>query len=153
MFSERRSHNASEGFASDRRGVLWLWLRSPVRDELWYNQSQGPLNGLNAFERQNLHDRSQGNDSTECAEIVSRHVKLRVEGIDRMYLNVFVPRLQYEQGIIRFFREHRGQPPPSAALMSPKTRRFVAQLEDFVSERQISMVRFCKNLNLQYTKK
>jgi hypothetical protein len=32
------------------------------------------------------------------AEIVSRHVKLTVEGIDRLYLNVFVPGLQYEQG-------------------------------------------------------
>ena len=60
------------------------------------------------------------------AEIISRHVRLTVEGIDRMYLNVFVPGLQYEQGIIRFFREHRGQPLPSAALMSPMTRRFVA---------------------------
>jgi hypothetical protein len=78
------------------------------------------------------------------AEIVSRHVRLTVEGIDRMYLNVFVAGLQYEQGIIRFFREHRGQPLPSAALMSPMTRRFVAQLEDFVSERQIPMVQFCK---------
>jgi len=78
------------------------------------------------------------------AEIVSRHVKLTVEGIDRMYLNVFVPGLQYEQGIVRFFREHRGQPLPSAALMSPMTRRFVAQLEDFVSERQIPVVQFCK---------
>jgi hypothetical protein len=28
--------------------------------------------------------------------------------------------------------------------MSPMTRRFVAQLEDFVSERQIPVVRFCK---------
>ena len=55
----------------------------------------------------------------DVAEIVSRHVKLTVEGIDRMYLNVFVPGLQYEQGIVRFFREHRGQPLPSAALMSP----------------------------------
>jgi len=35
------------------------------------------------------------------ADIVKRHVKLTVEGIDRMYLNV-VPDLQYEQGIIRF---------------------------------------------------
>jgi hypothetical protein len=51
------------------------------------------------------------------ADIVSRHVKLTVEGIDRMYLNVFVPGLQYEQGIVRFFRAHRGQPLPSAALM------------------------------------
>jgi len=78
------------------------------------------------------------------ADIVGRHVRLAVEGIDRMYLNVFVPGLQYEQGIIRFFREHRGQPLPSAALMSPMTRRFVAQLEEFVSERQIPLVQFCK---------
>ena len=78
------------------------------------------------------------------AEIVSRHVKLTVEGIDRMYLNVFVPGLQYEQGIVGFFREHRGQPLPSAALMSPMTRRFVAQLEDFVSERGIPLVQFSK---------
>jgi hypothetical protein len=31
------------------------------------------------------------------AEIISRHVRLAVEGIDRMYLNVFVPGLQYER--------------------------------------------------------
>lgn len=35
------------------------------------------------------------------ADIVKRHVKLMVEGIDRMYLNVVLD-LQYEQGIIRF---------------------------------------------------
>ena len=78
------------------------------------------------------------------AEIVSRHVKLTVEGIDRMYLNVYVPGLQYEQGIVGFFREHRGQPLPSAALMTPMTRRFVVQLEDFVSERRIPVVQFSK---------
>jgi hypothetical protein len=77
------------------------------------------------------------------AEIVSRHVKLTVEGIDRMYLNVFVPGLQYEPGIVRFFREHRGQPLPSAALMSPMTRTFVAKLEDFVARHGIALVQFC----------
>jgi hypothetical protein len=70
------------------------------------------------------------------ADILSSHVKLAVEGIDRMYLNVFVPDL--------FFRSHRGQPLPSAALMSPMTRNFVAALESFVSERQIPLVHFCK---------
>ena len=78
------------------------------------------------------------------AEIVSRHVKLSVEGIDRMYLNVFVPGLQFEQGIIKFFRSHRGQPLPSAALMSPMTRNFVAALENFVAEHQVPLVQFCK---------
>jgi hypothetical protein len=76
------------------------------------------------------------------ATIVNRHVKLTVEGIDRMYLNVYVPDLQYEQGIVRFFREHRGQPLPSAALMSPMTRAFVAKLEDFVAEHGIPVVQF-----------
>jgi hypothetical protein len=78
------------------------------------------------------------------AEIVDRHVRLTVEGIDRMYLNVFVPGLQYEQGIIGFFRNHRGQPLPSAALMSPMTRGFVAKLEDFAVCHGIPLVQFCK---------
>jgi hypothetical protein len=78
------------------------------------------------------------------AEIISRHVRLTVEGIDRMYLNVFVPGLQYEQGIVQFFRTHRGQPLPSAALMSPMTRGFVAKLEDFVTKHDIPLVQFAK---------
>ena len=63
------------------------------------------------------------------ADILSHHVKLSVEGIDRMYLNVYVPRLQAELGIVQFFREHRGQPLPSAALMKPMSRGFVAALD------------------------
>src|SRR5246127_4822657 len=78
------------------------------------------------------------------AEIVSHHGSFKFKGTTRLSVNVLVPGLQYEQGIGRFFREHRGQPLPSAALMSPMTRRFVAQLEDFVSERQIPVVQFCK---------
>jgi DNA-binding HxlR family transcriptional regulator len=78
------------------------------------------------------------------AEIIRRHVRLTVEGIDRMYLNVFVPGLQYEQGIVQFFRTHRGQPLPSAALMSPMTRSFVAKLEDFVAGHDIPLVQFEK---------
>src|SRR6516165_763001 len=76
------------------------------------------------------------------AEIVSRHVKLTIEGIDRMYLNVYVPDLQYELGIVRFFRDHRGQPLPSAALMRPMTRSFVSKLEDFVARHDIPLVQF-----------
>jgi len=78
------------------------------------------------------------------AEIVKRHVRLTVEGIDRMYLNVYVPGLQYEHGINRIFRYHRGQPLPSAALMSPMTRNFVAALEDFAARHEIPLVQFEK---------
>jgi hypothetical protein len=77
------------------------------------------------------------------ADILDNHVRLSVEGIDRMYLNVFVPGLQYEQGIVQFFRDHRGQPLPSAALMRPMTRNFVTRLEDFAARHGIALVRFC----------
>ena len=78
------------------------------------------------------------------ADILNHHVKLSVEGIDRMYLNVFVPRLQHELGIVGFFREHRGQPLPSAALMKPMSRSFVAKLEDFVARHEVPLVQFRK---------
>jgi hypothetical protein len=78
------------------------------------------------------------------ADILGRHVTLAVEGIDRMYLNVYVPRLQSERGVVGFFREHRGQPLPSAALMSPMSRDFVAKLERFVAQHDIPLVQFRK---------
>src|SRR5215813_9358212 len=78
------------------------------------------------------------------ADILRDHVKLSVEGIDRMYLNVYVPRLQTEQGIVWFFREHRGQPLPSAALMSPISRRFVTALEAFAAKHGLPLVQFHK---------
>jgi hypothetical protein len=33
------------------------------------------------------------------AEILREHVTLEIEGIDRMYLNVYVPQLQREGGV------------------------------------------------------
>ena len=78
------------------------------------------------------------------ADILGRHVRLAVEGIDRMYLNIYVPQLQSERGVVRFFREHRGQPLPSAALMSPISRTFVAKLERFVVQHEIPLVQFRK---------
>jgi hypothetical protein len=78
------------------------------------------------------------------AEILAEHVKLSVEAIDRLYLNVYVPRLQTEQGIVWFFRNHRGQPVPSAALMSPMGQRFIAALEAFAAKHGLPLVQFRK---------
>ena len=52
-------------------------------------------------------------------EILNDHVTLEVESIDRMYLNVYVPRLQFERGVASFFRFHRGYTFASSALMDP----------------------------------
>ena len=36
------------------------------------------------------------------AEVLRQHVTLEVESIDRMYLNVYVPRLQIVEGVLGF---------------------------------------------------
>jgi hypothetical protein len=69
---------------------------------------------------------------------------LEVEGMDRMYLNVYVPGLPWEQGVVGFFQGHLGQPVASSALMAPRTREFVVAVERFVKARSIPVVQFHK---------
>jgi len=38
------------------------------------------------------------------SDVLEDHVTLEVECIDRMYLNVYQPRLQYVNGVVWFFR-------------------------------------------------
>ena len=71
------------------------------------------------------------------AEILKEHVTLEVEGIDRMYLNVYIPQLQREGGVASFFRAHRGYLFASSALMDPISKSFVAATEKFAGENQI----------------
>ena len=78
------------------------------------------------------------------AEVLAEHVTLEVEGIDRMYLNVYVPQLQREQGVACFFRFHRGHPFASSALMDPISKTFVAALEDFARHEKIPVIHFRK---------
>ncbi len=78
------------------------------------------------------------------AKILADHVTLTVEGIDRMYLNVYVPGLQFAYGAVRFFRIHRGQPLASSALMNPMSRHFVAALDSFITRHEIPLVLFRK---------
>jgi hypothetical protein len=46
------------------------------------------------------------------AEVLSDHVVFEIESIDRMYLNVYQPRLQYGGGVSAFFVGHRGTSTP-----------------------------------------
>ena len=52
------------------------------------------MNGLNACKRQTRTTGALAMITQSVADILSHHVKLSVEGIDRMYLNVYVPWLQ-----------------------------------------------------------
>jgi hypothetical protein len=78
------------------------------------------------------------------AEVLNEHVTLEVEGIDRMYLNIYVPQLQREQGVASFFRFHRGHQFASSALMDPISKAFVSELEKFAQQEQVPVIPFRK---------
>src|SRR3954451_910897 len=78
------------------------------------------------------------------ADVLDDHVTLDVEGIDRMYLNVYQPRLQTESGVASFFRFHRGETFASSALMAPMSTTFIAAVENFVEREQVPMIPFTK---------
>ena len=65
-----------------------------------------------------------------AADVLAGHVLFEIEAIDRMYLNLYQPRLQHGAGIAAFFVGHRGHRFASSALdrgglgpPAPATRR------------------------------
>jgi hypothetical protein len=77
-----------------------------------------------------------------AAEVLAGHVLFEIESIDRMYLNLYQPRLQHGAGIAAFFVGHRGHRFASSALMAPVTDRFTADIRHFIAARGVDLVRF-----------
>jgi hypothetical protein len=59
-----------------------------------------------------------------------------------MYLNLYVPDLQRELGVVSFFRYHRQNKFASSALMSPMTRDFVAAIESYARTHDVPIRSF-----------
>jgi hypothetical protein len=78
------------------------------------------------------------------ADVLSRHVRFEIECIDRMYLNVYQPRLVHVGGAAGFFVGHRGFTYASSALMAQMTEVFVADLHHFIAARDVPLVHFAK---------
>ncbi len=78
------------------------------------------------------------------ADVLDDHTVFEVESIDRMYLNVWQPRLAYGGGVQGFFVGHRGHHYASTALMDPMTKTFVADIHGFVAARGLELISFAK---------
>ncbi len=65
------------------------------------------------------------------SDVVAEHVTFEVECIDRMYLNVYVPTLQYPAGLVGYVHEQLGLPIASTAPLAKITERFVAAVHRF----------------------
>jgi hypothetical protein len=76
------------------------------------------------------------------ATILRERVVLEIESLDRMYLNVYVPKLQHETGAVWFFRGHRGQTFASSALMAPISEGFVKAIDQFAQTHHTPVVIF-----------
>jgi hypothetical protein len=79
-----------------------------------------------------------------AGDVLADHVTLEVECIDRMYLNVYVPALMHVGGVVGFWREHRGHPIASSALMDPMTKAYVAAVRRFAASVDAPIVGFEK---------
>jgi len=79
-----------------------------------------------------------------AAEILEKHVVLELESIDRMYLNVYQPWLQTGGGIAYFFKQTRNAPIASSVLMAQMTHEFKADVERFIAEEDVDIVRLRK---------
>jgi hypothetical protein len=78
------------------------------------------------------------------AAVLTDHTVFEVESIDRMYLNVWQPRLAYGGGVQGFFVAHRGYHYASTALMDPMTKTFVADIHGFVAARGLELISLAK---------
>lgn len=77
---------------------------------------------------------------TTVAEVIGKHVSFELESIDRMYFNVYQPRLQRGGGVSVFFRQHRGEACATALVMSRMTRRFLQAVEKFSERHDVPII-------------
>ena len=61
---------------------------------------------------------------TNINEVLSGHVGLEVNCVDRLLLNAYVPNLQVGGQVVTFLTEHLGFPIPSPALLEKIGNRF-----------------------------
>lgn len=82
--------------------------------------------------------------SLPVADALRPHVVFELEGIDRLYLNVYQPKLQTPNGVAVFFRYHRKHPFASTVWMAPITQGFVTAIEKFSQQHNVPLISFAK---------
>ncbi len=68
------------------------------------------------------------------ADVLTEHVRFQVECIDRMFLNVYVPQLQYPAGLIGYVQRQLGLPIASTAPLAKITDAFCTAVHRFARD-------------------
>src|SRR5271156_4089599 len=75
---------------------------------------------------------------------LSERVSFEVECIDRMYLNVYVPQLQYATGLVSYIHRQLGMPVASTAALAPVSEAFSRSVRSFAASGGIPWGDFAK---------
>jgi hypothetical protein len=78
------------------------------------------------------------------ADVLADHVTFEVECIDRMFLNVYQPRLQHAGGIVSFVHRNLRLPIASAAPLAKISDRFDRAVRRFAKDEGVPWVDFVK---------
>jgi hypothetical protein len=78
------------------------------------------------------------------AELISDHVTLEVDCVDRLYLNGYIPTLQTPEHLVAFLRRHRGHPIPSPKLLGDISQDYRRRVESFARQVGAPMIHFTK---------
>ena len=78
------------------------------------------------------------------ADVLTQHVTFEVECIDRMFLNVYQPRLQHPGGIVSYVHRNLGLPIASTAPLAKISDRFDRAVHRFAKDEGIPWVDFVK---------
>ena len=76
------------------------------------------------------------------ADVLIEHVRFQIECIDRMFLNVYVPQLQYPAGLVGYVHRRLGLPIGSTAPLARITDAFCAAVHRFARDNAIPWVDF-----------
>ncbi len=68
------------------------------------------------------------------ADVLTDHVVLEIECIDRMYRNVYVPQLQHAGGLLGYIQRQLGLPIASTAPLGKVTDAFSAAMRRFARD-------------------
>ena len=77
-------------------------------------------------------------------DVLVEHVQFEMECIDRMYLNVYVPGLQYAPGLVAYVHRQLGLPVASTAPLARITEAFSAAVHRFADDNALPWVNFAK---------
>src|ERR687884_700072 len=78
------------------------------------------------------------------ADVLAEHVVFQVESIDRMYLNAYVPGLQYATGLVAYVHQQLGLPIASTAPLARITDAFGAAVHRFAQAHAVPWVDFVR---------